>query len=101
MHKWSNKNYFGYCLRNETNEIVGYFGLIFSENNQYENLGYANITSWCVNKNYRKHSMKLLNSAMQEKNYILTSHSTTNEILKIYFFKTRSIIIIEITSIIY
>ena len=77
LHEWSDKNYYGYCLKNENMEIVGYFGLIFTKFNKYENYGYANITSWCVKKNYRKYSLKLLTAAMQENDYILTSHTTT------------------------
>ena len=92
LHNWSNKNYYGYCLKTDDMNIVGYFGLIFSEKNKYDNFGYANITSWCVNKKYRKYSLKLLDAAMSETDYILTSHTTTDEILKIYLFKKWQIL---------
>ena len=83
-HQWSLINYRGYCLMDDK-KIVGFFGIIFSDFYKDRDLKFANVTTWVVNKNYRGHSIKLLKKIMENDEYILISHSTINNILKIYF----------------
>ena len=83
-HKWSDLDHYGYMLK-DNDDIVGYFGLIFSNHKFFNNHINANIHSWVVKKNYRQHSLKIFSEAMKLENVLFISHSTINEILKIYF----------------
>ena len=83
-HKWSEIGHRGYCLIDEK-KIVGFFGIIFSDTHFDQNFQFANVTTWVVKKEYRGHSIKLLKKIMENDKFILISHSTIKEILKIYF----------------
>lgn len=83
-HNWSEEDNFGYCLINKE-KVVGYFGIIFSDNKIYKDYQTANIHSWVVKKEYRPYSLKLLRHIMTMNKVFLTSHSTINKILKIYY----------------
>lgn len=82
-HNWNKIDNFGFQIKNEE-EIVGYFGLIFSDQ-KLKGKTIVNLHSWVVKKEYRSHSIKLLREIMKLKDIILISHSTINQILKIYF----------------
>tara|TARA_Y100000768_G_C23975731_1_gene682948 strand:+ start:1826 stop:2689 length:864 start_codon:yes stop_codon:yes gene_type:complete len=83
-HKWSELDNYGYLLKDNEN-LVGYFGLIFSNHKFFDGHLNANIHSWVVKKNYRQYSLKILSEAMKLENVLFISHSTINEILKIYY----------------
>lgn len=83
-HDWSKLSHRGYCLFDEK-KIVGFFGIIFSDLYINQSLKFANVTTWVVNRDYRGHSIKLLKKIMENDSFILISHSTIKEILKIYF----------------
>ena len=57
--KWCDIDNYGFVLIDE-NDIVGYFGLIFSNQKYFNNQYTANIHSWVVKPEYRGHSLMLL-----------------------------------------
>jgi len=88
---WCKKKEIGFILRNNQNKIVGFFGVIYAENNIYPNSKYqiCNIHTWVVNKEYRGYSTLLLDKVVKIKK-IIVSHSTIfklNKIFKNYNFK--------------
>ena len=83
-NNWCNINNYGYILL-DGNIVVGYFGVIFS-NSKFLTFKYtANIHTWVVLPKYRTYSLSLLRKVLELENTFLISHSTINEILKIYF----------------
>ena len=84
-HFNSGENYFGYILIDD-NKIKGFIGLIISKrfiNNQQ--IKFANIGNWIVEKKYRNKSINLLLPILKMKNVILTNFtasSTVSSILK-------------------
>jgi len=84
-YKWNPLNKFGYSLEFE-NEIIGYFGLIFSKNLIYKDYLTANINSWYVKPAFRRYSLKLIKEVIKMNKIFFISHSTINSILDIYFF---------------
>lgn len=74
MKYWdSDRDYFGYYLE-ENNEVVGFFGLIFSLRQlDGKQADFCNMTSWIVKPEYRKYSLKLLNSVLAEENVVITN----------------------------
>ena len=82
--KWCDIDNYGFVLIDE-NDIVGYFGLIFSNQKYFNNQYTANIHSWVVKPEYRGHSLMLLKEIIKLNNVFFISHSTINSILKIYF----------------
>tara|TARA_Y200000002_G_scaffold127680_1_gene105214 strand:+ start:6837 stop:7700 length:864 start_codon:yes stop_codon:yes gene_type:complete len=83
-NNWSNVNNYGYILFDDE-EIVGYFGLIFSHNQHLKFNYTANIHSWVVLPKYRAYSLWLLRKVVTLENTFFISHSTINKILKIYY----------------
>ncbi len=78
--------FYGVCLKNNENKIVGYQGLICHKS-QFHKKWILNLTTWTVNKNYRQHSLKILYFILKKsKDKILTNFSANERVQKILFF---------------
>lgn len=79
-YKWNPKDYVGYHLTNESNEIVGFMGLIFSTRiiNGKTNK-FCNVTSFIIKDGYRAFVTLFLLKLKNLDDYILTGLSPIRE----------------------
>ena len=69
----------GFLIRNESGDIVGGIGAIYSQQ-QIDGRGerFCNITSWCVREHYRAQSMRLAMAVVSQPGYHFTDLTPTD-----------------------
>jgi len=82
-HFKTEKDHFGYMLKDD-DEIVGFFGTIFSERVlNGEEVKFCNTHSWIVDQRYKSKGLLLLNKIHKLKDHVLTNFSASEGPLKI------------------
>lgn len=83
--QWTKNKTLGIIIKHK-NKIVGFFGLLFSDNNFYNNskINIVNVHTWVVKKKFRYLSLELIKE-LNKINGILISHSSLIELKNIFF----------------
>lgn len=81
---WTNKKKLGIVLR-QKNQIVGFLGLLFADNNLYQNtrVNIINVHTWVVKKKFRNLSLYLLKE-LNKIDGILINHSSLLKLKEIF-----------------